>query len=278
LRSLVRDRFGTPEFARGIAERFDGIEVATAERPGFVTGYYAPELRASRTPTLAFRYPLYAPPPEGAAARPTRAEIDRGALSGRGLEIAWTDDRLALYRLHVQGSGVLVFEGGERRTARYAGDNGKPYVSIGATLVADGLLAAEEATLPAIEVVLRAREGDLDLFLWRNPRYVFFALDRAPIRGAGEIELTPTRSVAADLALLPLGCVAHLDYATPAWDEAGAPLPDARAARFVLVQDTGAAIQGPGRVDLFAGSGATAERLAGHLRHPALLRVLLVKD
>jgi membrane-bound lytic murein transglycosylase A len=279
-RALVRDRFGTPEFARGVAERFDVIEVATPDRPGFVTGYYAPELRASRAPTLASRYPIHRPPPRSQGSDPTlptRGEIDRGALSGRGLEIAWTDDRLALYRLHVQGSGVLAFEDGTRRTVRYAGDNGKPYVSIGATLVAEGALTAEEATLPAIETILRAREGELDLLLWRNPRYVFFALDRGPIRGAGNIDLTPLRSVAADLSVLPLGGVVHLEYGTPAWNDRGEPLPEARAARFVVVQDTGAAIKGSGRIDLFTGSGDIAERLAGHLRHPGYVRVLLAK-
>ena len=279
-RDLVRERYGAPAFADELRRRFDVVAVTPPERPGLVTGYFVPELRASAAPSLAFREPIHGLPPELRArgvVGPTREQIDRGALAGRGLEIAWTDDALALYWLHVQGSGVLVFPDGARRAAHYAGDNGRPYVSIGATLVADGRLTVEEATLPGIEAWLRAHPGEMDEALRRNPRYIFFALDRGPVRGAGNIPLTPMRSVAADPAALPLGCVGWLDYATPAWNGNGERLPDAATGRFVLVQDAGAAIKGPGRIDLFTGFGNEARRLAGYLRHAGTVYLLLAK-
>ena len=280
LRDLVREHYGTPEFADELRRRFDLVPVTPTDRPGLVTGYFVPELRASAVPTLAFRYPIHGLPSESrvrGAVGPTREQIDRGALAGRGLEVAWTDDPLALFWLHVQGSGVLVFPDGSRRTAHYAGDNGRPYVSIAATLVAEGRLTLEQADLPGVETYLRAHPGEMIEVLRRNPRYIFFSLDREPARGAGNIPLTPMRSVAADLSVLPLGCVGYLDYSTPAWDEKGERLPDARTGRFVVVQDTGAAIQGPGRIDLFTGFGEEARRLAGVLRHPGTVYVLLSK-
>jgi len=253
--------------------------------PLLLTAYYAPEVAARLAPDSAFRYPLYARPPDlvdadpraldpkcgcrALAGRleggrllpyPTRADIDRGALAGRGLELAWAADPIALFVLHVQGSGQLQLEDGRRLGVRYAGTNGRPYRSLGRTVVAHRLLPAGRATLADIRRVVAALPADEQAaVLAANQRYTFFRLAQGGPVGSLGVELTPGRSVATDPRLVPPGTLAYLR--TPS------------VRRFVVSQDTGAAVRGA-HADLFLGAGAQAEDLAGRLRERGTLYLL----
>jgi membrane-bound lytic murein transglycosylase A len=182
-----------------------------------------------------------------------------GALDGRGLEIAWADDPLALFLLQVQGSGRLRFPD-RVQPVRFAGTNGRPYRALGAEMIAHGLLGKDEADIPGIRRVFATLPEDRQLaLLATNPRYGFFQpADGDPVGSLG-VPLTPGRSIAADPALLPPGSLALL--VTP------------RVTRFVVVQDTGAAIVGP-HVDLFVGAGPEAEAFAGSARDRGTLYLL----
>ena len=172
------------------------------------------------------------------------------------------DDPVELYFLQVQGSGRLVLDDGTRVRIGYAGTNGRPYTSIGALLVKRGVFASpEQATAPAIKAWMRAHPGEAAEFAEKNERFTFFRVlpgtrDEGPPGSLGA-PLVPWRSVAVDPAVTPLGSVGWLAIR----------LPDGREfSQFVLAMDTGAAIRGPGRIDLFLGPGDEAERVAGELR------------
>ncbi len=229
--------------------------------PVLLTAYYEPELRVRSRPDAVFRWPIHALPADPAERARTRREIYDGALDGRGLELAWTDDPFALFLAHVQGSARMHHEDGRILALRYAGTNGQPYRALGAVLVARGHLPREEATLPGIRRALSAYpEQELLALLAENPRYTFFAPGEGPDPvGSFGIPLTAGRSVAADPALLPPGSLLWLD------------MPSVQ--RFVVVQDTGVAITGH-RLDLFAGAGSTAETFAGTLRDRGVVYVL----
>jgi len=226
-----------------------------------VTGYYEPELAARRVASAAFRYPIYAPPSEPRTL-PARAAIDAGVLAGRGLEIAWTDDPIQLFALHVQGSGRLRLADGTIARVGYAGTNGRPYRSIAPALRARGLLAEGPPTWPDIRAALAAlpREQQIAV-LATNERYTFFrrTADGDPIGSLG-VPLTPGRSVAADPRVAVPGAIAYVATGS--------------LHRFVVVQDRGAAITGA-RVDLFLGAGSDAEARAGTMREIGDLYLLV---
>jgi membrane-bound lytic murein transglycosylase A len=259
-------------------------------REVLVTGYYEPVLEGSLTQEGPFHYPLYAPPPElrsGEAYHARQAIDGDGALKGRGLEIAWLTDPLEAYLLHVQGSGRLRLPDGRTARVAYAGHNGRPYTSIGRILVEEGRLALEEATLPVIRDYLRRHPEERDRLLRRNERYIFFRLtasssasggsdgDRDGPRGSLGAILTPGRSVAVDPEFYPLGSLALLETEVPVV-EGGRMTGWRPFKQIVLLQDTGAAIKGSGRVDLFMGSGPEAEATAGVLRRPGRLSLLRI--
>jgi membrane-bound lytic murein transglycosylase A len=257
LRRLIAAR--PADFRAAVASAFTAVPPV----PALVTGYFEPTLRARRSPDATFRHPIYARPGDlgrGSEPSPTRAEIESGALSGRGLELFWTDDPIELFFLHVQGSGRLELADGSLVRVGYAGTNGRPYRAIGKDLVDRGALERGRATAPAIKAYLRAHPEEIDATLRANPRYVFFrVLDASPDAGPlGSLgaELVPYRSVAIDPRVEPLGAIGVL----------AAPLPDGRRlTTLVVAMDTGAAITGPGRIDLFLGAGPEAEAIAGEL-------------
>jgi len=260
---LLGEALAAPEgsFDAALLERFS----VPAASEVFVTGYHEPTLTARRSRDARFRHPIYRMP-QGGGALPTRAEIDAGALSGRGLELFWVDDPIELFFLHVQGSGRLELDDGSVVRIGYAGSNGKTYRAIGAVLVERGVLRREEATAPAIKAYLRAHPGEAPAILRENPRYVFFQARAARAeqgpRGALDVPLVPYRSVAVDPALVPLGSIGHLRVPLPTGETFSA---------LVVAMDTGTAIKGPGRIDLFCGPDERAARIAGELRHPGQL-------
>ncbi|MBY0354826.1 MAG: MltA domain-containing protein [Rickettsiales bacterium] len=247
---------------------------------GLITGYYAPVLHGSFTQTKRYRWPAYRLPPEMLGQRaegdiPDRAAIDAGALQGRGLELLWVDDPVMLFFLHVQGSGFVEMTNGERVQLRYAGKNGLPYVAIGRLMADKGLLPLEQVTLPSIQAWLRAHpEQQADIFAL-NPSYVFFSLEKnmQPVQGAQGVPLSDKRSLAIDQTLYPYGLPMFLTTAIPATDTS----PSTLWQRLMVSQDTGSAIRGPVRADVYFGEDSQAEALAGMMKAPGSLVILIPK-
>lgn len=245
---------------------------------GLITGYYAPVLQGSYRKTARFQWPLYRLPPELAhnnhpETTPDRAAIDAGALAGRGLELLWVDDPVMRFFLHVQGSGFIEMTDGKQVQARYAGKNGHPYVPIGRVMAERGLLPLEKVTMPAIRDWLLAHpEKQAELFA-QNPSYVFFSQEKGapPVVGAQGAPLTAGRSMAVDSTLYPYGLPMFLTVGVPT------KTPGERTLwqRLMVAQDTGSAIRGPVRADIYFGAGREAETLAGHMNSQGSL-VLLV--
>lgn len=249
-----------PEARRALLAR--DFVVRRVRRPVLLTAYYEPVLPAHRRRDERYRVPLYARPPDLVDGVPyvSRGEIDAGALAGRGLEIAWLEDPIDLFFLQVQGSGRLEFEDGRTIGAHFAGTNGRPYTSVGRVMIDRGLLSPDHASAGDIRGALAAMpEAERRALLAENERYVFFALQEGPVRGSLGVPLTPGRSVAADPHLVPPGTLAYLE--TPTYR------------RFVVVQDTGAAIKGP-RVDLFLGAGDGVAATAGRTKERGRLYLL----
>lgn len=274
------------------------IRPAGAER-GFMTGYFEPEFEGSLTRSDAFPTPLYGRPadlvtrmpgddwPEldqaltsarrtarGLEPFPDRAAIEDGVLAGQGLEILWMRDPVDRFVLQVQGSGRIRLPDGKVTRLVYAGRNGHPYTSLGRELSRRENIPPEQMTMDKLIARLKADAGFARDLIRLNRSFVFYARnddlppESGPIGGAG-LPLTPLRSIAVDRSLWP--------YGMPAWIET--EIPDGkggseRLARLMLAQDTGTAIVGPARIDLFVGSGAEAGHRAGLIRHPVDFVVL----
>ena len=246
--------------------------VLVGRPPALFTGYYEPELAGSRVRTARFAYPIYRMPPDLAPGTIwfSRAEIEAGALlHGHGLELAWLDDPVDVYFLMVQGSGRIGLPDGSVLRVGYAGKNGHPYRSIGQSLVRRGLLPPEEVSAQAIRDWIAINPVAGAALFNENPSFVFFRgvndlpTDKGPI-GAMARSLTPLRSVAVDASVVPLGA--------PVWiDKAGRdPL-----RRPMVAQDTGSAITGAQRADIFYGTGAAAGGAAGRIKDGGRMVILL---
>lgn len=275
--------------------------------PAFFTAYYRPEVEAALAPSAAFSEPLLARPDdlvtlqpgealaglEGlAAARrradgtlepyPARAAIEAGALRPAPRAVAYVADAIEAFMIHVQGSARLVLPDGSKLDLTYAGRNGRPYTSIGRVLVESGAIPQADMSLARLKSWVRAQgqrpgqEGRL--LLHRNESFVFFAAAPAdpdlpgPIGAAG-LPLTPGRSIAIDRTLWPYGLPFFVQADLP--DENGRIAP---YARLMIAQDTGSAIVGPARADLYFGSGAAAGAWAGEIRHRGRLFAFLPKE
>lgn len=235
------------------------------------TGYFEPELSGSRYRSARFKYPIYRFPPE-AANKPwlTRRQIlESGVMAGRGLEIAWVDDPVELFFLQIQGSGrVRLDEGGVLRVG-YGGNNGHTYRSIGRELIRRGTLQAHQASAQTIQHWVRSNPVSGQEILYHNPSYVFFRevsrvpADKGPL-GAMNRSITQMRSIAVDPSFTPLGA--------PVWIEKDGTDP---LRRLMIAQDTGSAIKGAQRADIFFGTGDEVGRLAGRLKDPGRMVVLL---
>lgn len=193
----------------------------------------------------------------------------------RGNELLWVDDPVALFFLQVQGSGRVQLPDGSQLRVGYADQNGHPYRSIGAQLIARGELPREEVNLFSIRAWLAAHPDEAEDLLNSNPSYVFFALREPPADasfdgplGALGVPLTPERSAAVDPSFIALGSLLWLDTSLPGEE----PRP---YRRLLIAQDTGGAIKGAVRADVFFGHGARAEHLAGHMKQPGRIFVLL---
>jgi membrane-bound lytic murein transglycosylase A len=285
-----------------VQARFDVVESVGAP-PGqvLVTGYYEPVIAGSPRPSARARVPVHARPAELVTARLrdfrdalpderiagraeagrlvpyfTRREIqDEGALEGRGLEIAWVEDRVDLFFVEVQGSGAIRFDDGREMRIGFAASNGHPYRSIGRLLIEEGRVPAERMSMQAIRAYLEANPHEVPRVLNHNASYIFFReLDTPPLGFLG-VPVTGGRSIATDYRLFPPAALAFLATTRPALDAEGRVVEGAPLRRFVLNQDTGGAIRGAGRVDFFWGRGAEAERLAGPMQQQGRLFFLV---
>ena len=238
--------------------------------PALFTGYFEPELDGSRTRSARFQYPLYRRPPEASGTWKTRREIMTSpAMEGRGLELVWVDDPVEKFFLQVQGSGrIRLAEGGAMRVG-YGGNNGHGYKSIGAELVRRGVYTQHQVSAAVIQNWVRRNPIDGQDLLFHNPSYVFFrevtglSPDKGPL-GAMIRSVTPMRSVAVDPAYVPLGA--------PIWLEKDGANP---LRRLMVAQDTGSAIKGAQRADVFFGTGSDAGAAAGRLKDPGRMLVLM---
>lgn len=240
---------------------------------GLFTGYFEPTLEASRRRRSGYDAPIHALPAEakaGAVLAP-RADIENGAAKGWRV-LFWARDPVDVFTLHVQGSGRLALAGGGFARVSYAGSNGHGYVAIGRLMRERGLLPAGGTDMPAIQAWLRANPEAGRALMRENPRYIFFREvppGEGP-KGQPGVALTPMVSLAVDPAFIPMGL--------PLWLDTTWPLATDKPMRMLVVaQDTGAAIKGPVRGDIFFGSDADAARNAGHMAQRGRYFLLLPK-
>jgi membrane-bound lytic murein transglycosylase A len=289
-----------------VAQSFDVYRVRSEKNPeqSLVTGYYEPIVEGRLERNDSFSHPLYGLPPDlltidlaafdprrfpderlvgrtqGNRVVPyfTRAEIDGGEkLDQYGGQLVWLSDPVDAFFLHVQGSGVVRLPDQSFQRVGYAGANGRPYRSIGKILIERGALSNESMSLQAIRTYLRDHPESRDELLWHNESYVFFRWVKEGPLGSLNLPLTAGRSIATDPRYFPRGALAYLESKKPRLDEAGQVLSWEPLSRWVLNQDTGGAIKGPGRVDLFCGTGDQAEWLAGPMKHSGKLYILVKK-
>jgi len=304
--AATADALALGETRDGAAARtfFEGHFVphaVEAKEPGLVTGYYEPEVHGAPAPGDRFGVPVYGRPddlitraaeterarfndrvtgfratPEGEVPYHTRAEIEAGALLGRGLELLYLDDAVDLFYMQVQGSGLVHLDDGTAKRLTYAGKNGHPYTSIGKVLIARGELSADEIDMDRVKAWLRADLERGRALMQENVSYVFFRVlsetegHDGPLGAAG-VSLTPGRSLAIDTA--------HHGLGTPVFvTAADLNTEDKQPFRRLMIgQDVGSAISGPQRGDIFWGTGEGAGAVAGSTRHKARFHVLLPK-
>lgn len=276
-----------------------GLRSADSET-GFVTGYFEPIVEASPERSDTFRFPLLRRPadlvdlddsnrpadldPSFAFGRRTengiveyfdRTAIEEGALVGRGLEMAWLADPFSLFLIHVQGAARLRFSDREQRVT-YAAKSGHPFTGPGKVLADLGKLQHKTVTLQTIRAWFHANPAEQSVILRRNRSYIFFREaevadpDLGPI-AAAKVPLTPGRSLAVDRLVHTFGTPFFIHV--PDLVEADSQ----PFARLMIAQDTGSAIVGPARGDLFIGSGEAAGEIAGVIKHPAHFTILVPK-
>lgn len=270
------------------------------KQPGLVTGYYEPELNGSRERSGSFQVPVYRRPDDLVQVKPdllrafyndglsvmrrngeelvpyyTRAEIESGALSGRGLELLYLDDPVELFFMQIQGSGRVRLTDGSWVRLGYAAKNGHPYTSIGKRLAGRGD-RPKDLTMEGLKSWLRADPARGRALMQENKSYVFFRELPEAEAGAGPVgaqgvALTPGRSLAVDAAYHKLGVPVFV-AAPDLKGEDGKPF-----RRLMIAQDVGSAIRGPERGDIFFGTGDSAGAIAGGAAHPARFFILLPK-
>ncbi|MBX9591715.1 MAG: MltA domain-containing protein [Hyphomonadaceae bacterium] len=302
--SRVAGQIKSSDGARAFFEKnFTPSAVVHNGKPGLLTGYYEPVLKGSRTPQGPYRTPIYKRPPDLVTVIPethrgavkagtlthvrktekgnepyfTRAQIDQGALKGKGLELLYFADTVDVFFMQIQGSGRVQLTDGTSIRVHYDGKNGHPYSSIGRYLIDKAMLAADKVSLDALAIWLKADLERAKAVMWHNASYVFFRELKgdeagAPL-GALNVPLTPGRSLALDPSHHPLGLPVYVSAPTMKHVHKTAPFN-----RLMVGQDVGSAIKGPERGDIYFGSGEAAGKLAGVTKHAGRFFVLVPKD
>ena len=292
-RAILRKTDNGADLNRKIAAEFNVYRIAGTGNSGnaLFTGYYEPLLEGSLKRTEKYKYPLYRVPfdlikKEKKIGRIkdgkfipyySRREIDvDGVLQRKNLELVWVSDPVALFSLQIQGSGKIKLEDGTLITVGFAQTNGRPFRSITKYLLEGGKITSSEASYRHLFLKGKSEQEVYDI-LSHNERYTFFRfLDKEPVGSLGE-PVTPDRSIATDPDYFPEGALAFIRLRKPVFDAEGNVKERINFSRFVLNQDKGSAIEGPGRVDLFCGFGEKAEYTAGTLKENGELYLLLKK-
>jgi membrane-bound lytic murein transglycosylase A len=267
------------------------------------TGYYEPVLEGSLEKDATYKFPIYTRPDDLTTVdlslfspefqgktiigRYTnhslvpyydRKEIENeGFLEGKAKVIAWVKDPIDLFFLQIQGSGKIYLDNGKTLNVHYHATNGQPYRSIGKLLVDEGKIPLEEISMQKIRHYLHYHPQEIEAILNYNPSYVLFKIEQHGPIGCLEVELTPGRSIALDRRLFPPGALAFIETKKPLISGDGTIRKWTVLSRFVLNQDTGGAIRGPGRADIFWGNGPYAEIAAGHMQEFGSLYFLILK-
>lgn len=291
--AMAARKFFEEHFQPFLISRNDG-------QPGFVTAFYEPVVEVSDRADGEWRYPFYRRPddlvdlddasrpvamdssyafgrrtPEGIAFYHDREAIDRGILAGRGLEIAWARSRVDVFFAHVQGAARLSYPDGSMRRITYAAKAGHPFTGIGRRLVDLGEIPLKEISMAAIRQWLADHPARQDEILWQNHSYIFFR--DAPVDdprlgpiAAAKVPLEPMRSLAVDRLIHTFSSLFFIDSSSLTHLSDGRPF-----RRLMMALDTGTAITGPARGDIFTGSGDAAGNLAGNVRNDADFYILI---
>ncbi|MEP7029613.1 MAG: MltA domain-containing protein [Pseudolabrys sp.] len=269
----------TPAARKFFEDNFKPVRIVPAMRAygyytgadGFYTGYYEPEVDGSRVKTEEFNVPLYGVPAKVAGKKGTvfaqfdRVDIEKGALAGKDLEICWIKNPVDAFFAQIQGSTRVKLADGEMRL-NYIASNGKPYTPVGRLLIDQGIITAEEMSMDKIREYMEAYPAEGKALREKNRSYVFFSKTTLgphdePL-GAQGIQITPGRSIAVDPKL-------HV-YGTPIWIDAKLPLatdiPQDTFQHLMVAQDTGSAIKGPARADIYFGHGPFVPSIAGRIK------------
>ena len=280
-------------------DHFLPCQIIDTERPeGLFTGYYEPELQGSREFSDAYPAPVLRKPSDlvafthqeqqqtglaygrrtttGAVAFEDRRAIEQGSLANQGLEICWLSSWIDAFFLHVQGSGRVTLQDGSMIRLSYAAKSGLPYQAIGGILVERGILTRQTMSMQSLRQWMQQHPAEAHELMWKNPSYIFFReLEMVDGNlgavGAGKVNLTPHRSLAIDKQ--------HFLYGTPIWLETQLPPEAAGGAEpfehLMIAQDTGSAIRGLARGDVYWGWGDTAAQVAGHMKSSGTMTILL---
>lgn len=298
---LVQSRPTPEELNRQIQRYYTVVRINSPPEPAsrrmLITGYFQPVLSGSLRKEPPYIHPLYTVPenllvrPVSAGREPevgrmeknrmvpfwTRREIENGNLL-TGQELVWLKDPFDAFVLHVQGSGIIGLTDGATRGVHYARSNGREYRSVGKYLVDTGRMRLADVTMDSIRRYIDAHPEERDLILHQNDSFIFFHWSEpGPAIGNLGQELTPGRSVAADQQWYPPGALAYVDTRRPVLAE-GQVVEWRRMQRFVSVQDTGSALTGPGRVDVFWGTGEQAGLEAGQMKEAGQVYLLLLNE
>ena len=303
--NFIQTNPSSKELKKFIRSNYDVYQSIGRNQKGEVlfTGYYEPHLSGSLYKNEEYQYPIYALPTdlmkidlsafnekykgESIIGRYTgqtvvpyhdRREIEEeGALAGKAEPLVWVKDPVDVFFLQIQGSGKVFLNTGDVINVHYHGTNGRPYRSIGRLLIEEQKITKEEMSMQKIRSYLQAHPEEMAPVLNHNPSYVFFKLESEGPLGYINVLLTPGRSVALDRRIFPPAALAYIQAKKPVVNSAGQIDSWIDCNRFVLNQDTGGAIRGPGRADLFWGNGPYAEIAAGHLAHTGKLYFLILK-
>lgn len=301
---IVRSRPSPDEFNQTIRKHFRVYRSTgrPKEKDVLFTGYFEPLLRARRVPSPGYPVPVHTRPSDlveidlGAFAADLKGRTITGKYTGRSVvpyptrggirrqtgfdriapPVVWLRDEIDLFILQIQGSGRIELEGGQQFNVLYDGSNGRPYRSIGRLLIDQGRIPADKMSMQAIRTYLQKHPREAQAILDQNPRYIFFKkAAEGPLGALGQL-LTPLRSLAVDRSLMPSAALAFIVVPMPQVNRSGIIEKWAPYHGFALAQDTGSAIKGPGRIDLFMGAGPRAAVAAGHLKHSGALYFLVL--
>ncbi len=274
---------------------------AGASEKVLFTGYYEPLLKGSIKETALYHYPIYSRPDDlvtidlSAFSAKYAGETITGRYTGqtlvpyydrktienreifKGQALAWVGDPVDLFFLHIQGSGKILLDQGKTLNVHYHATNGHPYRSIGKILLDQGKIPKSEISMQAIRAYLKAHPEDQETILSANPSYVFFKTETDGPLGNLNVPLTRGRSIAVDKKIFPPAALMYIQTQKPVMTETGQLGTWEDFGRFALNQDTGGAITGPGRADVFWGNGPYAELAAGHLQHRGDMYFLILK-